>query len=156
MLKHVLIVSNSGLLLYCKEFIKFIKNESQIAGLLTAVEKASTNNTGMQLSYIELTNVAVVIVSHQEAPVRCFLFLDIEDVRVFFVFLCAAFIASSLHAPSSSHCRAMILGALLRMSCCLASWKRILRSTRWLAFVCSAPRSTRSSERKSPKRCAPA
>lgn len=80
MLKHVLIVSNSGLLLYCKEFIKFIKNESQIAGLLTAVEKASTNNTGMQLSYIELTNVAVVIVSHPEAPVRCFLFLDIEDV----------------------------------------------------------------------------
>mmetsp|Transcript_9224 Transcript_9224/g.15163 ORF Transcript_9224/g.15163 Transcript_9224/m.15163 type:complete len:248 (-) Transcript_9224:386-1129(-) len=80
MLRNLLIISASGLVLFSKEFVNAISQSRLVGSLIAAMLEFSAQNTGgLPVSYIELSNVAVSIVTAEESKASCALFHDVED-----------------------------------------------------------------------------
>lgn len=75
-------MATSGLVLFSKEFVNSVAQPRLIGSLLTAMIEFSQQTSGMFVSYIELTNVAVTIVTDDVLKVFCALFHDREDGAV--------------------------------------------------------------------------
>ena len=66
MLRNVLLIATtSGLPLFSKEFLNAVSQPRLIGSLLTAMMEWAVRTTGMPVTYIELTNVAVTIVKDE-------------------------------------------------------------------------------------------
>lgn len=89
MIRNVLLMATSGLVLFAKEFVNAVAQPRLIGSLLTAMIEFSQQTTGMQVSYIELTHVAVTIVVNTGAKVFCALFHDRDDGRAFGRLICS-------------------------------------------------------------------
>jgi hypothetical protein len=104
MLRNLLIVSDAGIVLFSKEFVKGVENvrtrsdaarcvavlircaraapqPSMVGGLVTAMMNFAVQRAGLPVSFIELSTVGVAIVSNSRAKVTCAVFYDLEDVR---------------------------------------------------------------------------
>eukprot|EP00455_Lapot_gusevi_P041811 TRINITY_DN4890_c0_g5_i1.p1 TRINITY_DN4890_c0_g5~~TRINITY_DN4890_c0_g5_i1.p1 ORF type:complete len:250 (+),score=51.87 TRINITY_DN4890_c0_g5_i1:139-888(+) len=79
MLRNLIVISSSGIVLFSKEFLNSIAQPRLIGGLVTAMLDVSINRTGLPVAYIELSNVAIAVVSNIEAKVTCAVFLDRDD-----------------------------------------------------------------------------
>ena len=80
MLRNVLIIATtSGLPLFSKEFLNAVAQPRLIGSLLTAMMEWAVRTTGMPVTYIELSNVAVTIVKDETAGICCALFHDRSD-----------------------------------------------------------------------------
>ena len=70
MLRNVLLIATtSGLTLFSKEFLNAISQPRMIGGLLTAMMESSVRTTGLPVTYIELSNVAVTIMKDEVVKV---------------------------------------------------------------------------------------
>ncbi|OQR90021.1 hypothetical protein ACHHYP_05870 [Achlya hypogyna] len=87
MLRNVLLMATSGLVLFSKEFAHAIAQPRLIGSLLTAMLEFSAKTTGVPVSFIEFSNVAVTIVTSESARVFCALFYDVADGAKFGAFL---------------------------------------------------------------------
>eukprot|EP01041_Mallomonas_annulata_P008729 gene8729-18042_t len=94
-------MASSGLLLFSKEFVNSIAQPRLIGSLLTALLEFSQQTTGMSVSYIELTNVAVTMIIDDTTKVFCALFYDREDGPSFGRLLCAEILHSFLEEYAS-------------------------------------------------------
>ena len=84
MLRNVLLIATtSGLPLFSKEFLNAVSQPRLIGSLLTAMMEWAVRTTGMPVTYIELTNVAVTIVKDEVVKVCCALFHDRTDGPAF-------------------------------------------------------------------------
>jgi len=77
MLRSLLIVSHSGLVLFQKFFVKEVAKVGILGGVVIAMQRLSVLRTGLPVTYIELSKVAVSIASNSR--VTCALFVDAED-----------------------------------------------------------------------------
>ncbi|CAM9195508.1 unnamed protein product [Choristocarpus tenellus] len=83
MIRNVLIMASSGLVLFSKEFVNSLSQPRMVGSLLTAMLEFSVLTAGMQVSYVELTNVAVTLVANDKNKIFCALFHDREDGATF-------------------------------------------------------------------------
>ncbi|CAN0356967.1 unnamed protein product, partial [Discosporangium mesarthrocarpum] len=83
MIRNVLIMASSGLVLFSKEFVNAVSQPRMVGSLLTAMLEFSVLTAGMQVSYVELTNVAVTLVANEKNKIFCALFHDREDGATF-------------------------------------------------------------------------
>lgn len=63
MLRNVLVISDGGLVLFSKEFVNAVAQPRLVGSLLTAMLEFSTNNVGAPVCYIEMSTIAVSIIS---------------------------------------------------------------------------------------------
>lgn len=89
MIRNVLLMATSGLVLFSKEFVNAVSQPRLVGSLLTAMLEFSLQTTGMTVSYIELTNVAIFICVDNVAKVFCALFHDREDGVAFGRLICS-------------------------------------------------------------------
>ncbi|KAJ0409462.1 hypothetical protein P43SY_002352 [Pythium insidiosum] len=87
MLRNVLIMSASGIVLFSKEYVNAVAQPRLVGSLVTAMIEFSTKTTGAPVSYIELSTVAVTIVSDEVHKVSCALFHDTTDGAAFSSFI---------------------------------------------------------------------
>lgn len=83
MIRNVLIMANSGLVLFSKEFSNSIAQPRMIGSLITAIIEFGQQTTGMSVSFIELTHVSIAIVSNEPVKIFCALFFDRQDGKLF-------------------------------------------------------------------------
>mmetsp|Transcript_361 Transcript_361/g.356 ORF Transcript_361/g.356 Transcript_361/m.356 type:complete len:251 (+) Transcript_361:128-880(+) len=88
MIRNFILMATSGLLLFSKEFVNSIAQPRLVGSLLTALLEFSQQTTGMSVSYIELTNVALTMITDETTKVFCALFYDREDGPAFGHLLC--------------------------------------------------------------------
>lgn len=92
MLHSFLIISGrGGIVLFRKSLTKNLVQPGLIAGLLTALCKASTRSIGSPVAYLELERFAITVVDDSAARteadaeyLRCVTFHDVCDVRLLF------------------------------------------------------------------------
>lgn len=89
MIRNVILMATSGLVLFSKEFVNSVAQPRLIGSLLTAMIEFSQQTSGMMVSYIELSNVAVTIVVNDVAKVFCALFHDRDDGCAFGRLICS-------------------------------------------------------------------
>mmetsp|Transcript_4997 Transcript_4997/g.7635 ORF Transcript_4997/g.7635 Transcript_4997/m.7635 type:complete len:251 (-) Transcript_4997:201-953(-) len=89
MIHNVLLMATSGLVLFSKEFVNSVAQPRLIGSLLTAMIEFSQQTSGMQVSYIELSNVAITLVTNDVAKVFCALFHDRDDGCAFGRLICS-------------------------------------------------------------------
>eukprot|EP00949_MAST-11_sp_MAST-11-sp1_P002934 g2934.t1 len=75
MLRSVIVFSSSGLVLFSKNFLEPLAQHRMVASLITAIMKFCTDLLdGMPVSYIELGDICVSIVSNKAANLNCAVF----------------------------------------------------------------------------------
>ena len=79
MIRSILLTSSNGLLLFAKEFPNAVVQPRLVASLMVALQEMSKQATGLKVSYMELKNVGVVLVSLENKKLNCVLFQDRED-----------------------------------------------------------------------------
>ncbi|DAZ98397.1 TPA: hypothetical protein N0F65_000111, partial [Lagenidium giganteum] len=87
MLRNVLIMAASGIVLFSKEYVNTIAQPRLVGSLVTAMLEFSAKTTGNPVSYIELSNVAVTVVSNESHKVFCAMFHDTNDGATFSSFI---------------------------------------------------------------------
>ena len=105
MLRNVLIIATtSGLPLFSKEFLNAVAQPRLIGSLLTAIMEWAVRTTGMPVTYIELSNVAVTIVKDETAGICCALFHDRSDGPAFGKLVASQILYAFLdQRPASAH-----------------------------------------------------
>lgn len=83
MIRNVLVMGKSGLVLFSREFANSVQQPRLVGSLLTAMVEFSTLAAGMQVAYVEMTNVSVTLVGNESAKVFCALFHDRQDGATF-------------------------------------------------------------------------
>lgn len=84
MLRNVLLIATtSGLPLFSKEFLNSVAQPRLVGSLLTAMMVLAVRTTGMPVTYIELSNVAVTLVRDEVVKVCCVLLHDRSDGPAF-------------------------------------------------------------------------
>jgi len=81
-------MATSGLILFSKEFVNSIAKPRLVGSLITAIIEFAQQTTGMGVTYIELSNVSITIITNEAAKIFCALFYDREDGVVFGRLLC--------------------------------------------------------------------
>ena len=89
MIRNVVIMQQSGLVLFSKEFINSIAQPRLVGSLLTAIIEFGQQTTGMGVCFIELSNFAITIVTNDAAKIFCVLFYDREDGVIFGRLICS-------------------------------------------------------------------
>ncbi|KJE90310.1 hypothetical protein CAOG_01640 [Capsaspora owczarzaki ATCC 30864] len=80
MLRHLLIISPAGTVLYDREFVKLIAQPRLTGSLITAILKVCSDVTGLPASYVEIGAVAVSIRTDAgRTGIICALFHDVQD-----------------------------------------------------------------------------
>ncbi|KAJ5076713.1 late endosomal/lysosomal mp1 interacting protein [Anaeramoeba ignava] len=79
MLHNVLIISRAGMLLFNKDFLTQLEKPGLLASLISTIFNFSLDSTGMAVSYIELTKLAITVVNDDATHIYCVLFHDMED-----------------------------------------------------------------------------
>jgi len=79
MLRNLLIVSSSGIVLFQKDFGTALSQPRLLGGLITAMLKASVIRTGLPVSLIEMSGIAVSIATDTKYKVSCSLFYEKTD-----------------------------------------------------------------------------
>ncbi|OQR97496.1 hypothetical protein THRCLA_06929 [Thraustotheca clavata] len=92
MIRNVLLMATSGLVLFSKEFANAIAQPRLIGSLLTAMVEFSIKTTGVPVSFMEFTTVAVSIVTNENAKVFCAMFYDVADGPKFGAFIATEFL----------------------------------------------------------------
>ncbi|CAH0487983.1 unnamed protein product [Peronospora farinosa] len=97
MLRNVLIMASSGIVLFSKEYANAVAQPRLVGSLITAMLEFSTKTSGAPVSYIQMSFVAVTVVTNDKHKVFCAMFHDTTDGASFSAFvaqeLLAAFIA---------------------------------------------------------------
>lgn len=83
MIRNVLVMAKSGVVLFSKEFVNPVAQPRLVGSLLTAILEFSNLSAGMQVSYVEMTNVGVTLVGSEATTVYVALFHDREDGATF-------------------------------------------------------------------------
>ncbi|GBG31107.1 Hypothetical Protein FCC1311_073282 [Hondaea fermentalgiana] len=83
MLRNVLVISSSGLLLFSKEFVNAAEQPRLLGSVITAMLEKAKQTTGLQLSYMEFSKLAITIVGNEPKTVFCVLFHDCDDGEEF-------------------------------------------------------------------------
>ena len=96
-------MATSGLVLFSKEFVNSIAKSRMVGSLISAIIEFGQQTTGMGVYYMELSNVAVTIVTDDVAKIFCALFYDREDGVVFGRLICSEILNSFTQEYSSSH-----------------------------------------------------
>mmetsp|Transcript_32140 Transcript_32140/g.46334 ORF Transcript_32140/g.46334 Transcript_32140/m.46334 type:complete len:266 (-) Transcript_32140:1564-2361(-) len=89
MIRNVIIMQQSGLVLFSKEFINSIAQPRLVGSLITAIIEFGQQTTGMGVCFIELTHVSITIVTNDVAKIFCALFYDREDGVIFGRLVCS-------------------------------------------------------------------
>jgi hypothetical protein len=79
MIRTLILISQSGLVLFIKSFVNAVSQPRLIGSLLTAMIEFSSKVAGMPLAYIELLGCGVSIVTNDVAKVNCAIFYDLDD-----------------------------------------------------------------------------
>ncbi|CAH0482748.1 unnamed protein product [Peronospora belbahrii] len=97
MLRNVLIMASSGIVLFSKEYVNAVAQPRLVGSLITAMLEFSNKASGAPVSYIQMSSVAVTVVTDDNHKVFCAMFHDTTDGANFSAFvaqeLLAAFIA---------------------------------------------------------------
>ncbi|CAI5746816.1 unnamed protein product [Peronospora destructor] len=97
MLRNVLIMASSGIVLFSKEYVNAVAQPRLVGSLITAMLEFSNKASGAPVSYIQMSSVAVTVVTNDNHKVFCAMFHDTTDGASFSAFvaqeLLAAFIA---------------------------------------------------------------
>jgi hypothetical protein len=101
MIRNVIIMQQSGLVLFSKEFINSIAQPRLVGSLLTAIIEFGLQTTGMGVCYIELTNFSITIVTNDTAKIFCVLFYDREDGVIFGRLICSEILKAFTQEYSS-------------------------------------------------------
>lgn len=88
MLRNIIIMATSGLVLFSKEFLNGIAQPRLVGSLITAIIEFGQQTTGMGVSFIELSNVSISIITNEGAKIFCALFYDKDDGIIFGRLLC--------------------------------------------------------------------
>lgn len=88
MLRNIIIMATSGLVLFSKEFVNGIAQPRLVGSLITAIIEFGQQTTGMGVTFIELSNVSISIITNEPAKIFCALFYDREDGLEFGRLLC--------------------------------------------------------------------
>lgn len=89
MLRNIIIMATSGLVLFSKEFTNGIAQPRLVGSLITAIIEFGQQTTGMGVTFIELSNVSISIITNESAKIFCALFYDREDGLIFGRLLCS-------------------------------------------------------------------
>jgi len=81
MLDHLMLLNSSGVVLFQKEFVGSISQPRMVASLIVTLLKFSQDSTGLPVSYIEMAQSSLSIVSDDKTKVVCIVFHSREDGR---------------------------------------------------------------------------
>ncbi|KAJ8611936.1 hypothetical protein CTAYLR_004364 [Chrysophaeum taylorii] len=82
-LRNVIVLAQSGLVLFAKDFVHGVAQPRLLGSLLTAVTEFSMQTTGMKPTFIELSSMAVTIVRDDVVKLMCALVHDRNDSAPF-------------------------------------------------------------------------
>lgn len=82
-LRNVIVLAQSGLVLFAKDFVHGVAQPRLLGSLLTAMTEFSEQTTGMKPSFIELSSMAVTIVRDETVRLMCALIHDRDDSASF-------------------------------------------------------------------------
>jgi len=89
MLKNIIILQNSGMILFSKEFPNTIAQPRLVGSLITTLIEFGRQTTGMFTSFINLSKVSVAIVHNESVKMFCALIYDVQDGKLFGKLLCS-------------------------------------------------------------------
>jgi len=90
MLRNIIILANSGMILFSKEFSNSIGKNSRLLGpLITTLIEFGKQVSGMCTTFINLSKVSVAIVHNESVKVFCVLIYDAQDGKLFGKLLCS-------------------------------------------------------------------
>lgn len=90
MLRTIIIIGTaSGLVLFSRDFNSNVPHPRMMGSLMTAIREFGQQTTGMSISYMELSNIAVSMVANEDAKIFCALFYDREDGFAFGRLICS-------------------------------------------------------------------
>jgi len=78
MLRNILIISQSGIVIFNKNFSKATHKEKLIGPLIAAITELAKSSAGLPLSYIEMQSVSVSIATDDKTGTMCVVFHDLE------------------------------------------------------------------------------
>ncbi|KAL7683643.1 hypothetical protein Plhal304r1_c040g0118131 [Plasmopara halstedii] len=97
MLRNVLIMASSGIVLFSKEYANAVAQPRLVGSLITAMLEFSNKASGAPVSYIQMSSVAVTMITNDKHKVFCAMFHDTTDGASYSAFvaqeLLTAFIA---------------------------------------------------------------
>ncbi|ETK71780.1 hypothetical protein, variant 3 [Phytophthora nicotianae CJ01A1] len=79
MLRNVLIMASSGIVLFSKEYANAVAQPRLVGSLITAMLEFSNKASGAPVSYIQMSSVAVTVVTNDKHKVFCAMFHDTTD-----------------------------------------------------------------------------
>ncbi|TDH66341.1 uncharacterized protein CCR75_002734 [Bremia lactucae] len=79
MLRNVLIMASSGIVLFSKEYVNAVAQPRLVGSLITAMLEFSSKASGAPVSYIQMSLVAVTVVTNDKHKVFCAMFHDTTD-----------------------------------------------------------------------------
>ncbi len=82
-------MATSGLVLFLKEFQNSVAQPKMIGSLITTIVVFGQQTTGMSVSYIEFSHVALSIITNEASKISCALFYDREDGKLFGRLVCS-------------------------------------------------------------------
>jgi hypothetical protein len=90
-----------GILLFSQEFPGSIPQPRMVGPLITAIIEFGHQTTGMAVSYINLSNISIAIVTNEVNNLMCALFYDREDGKLFGKLICSEILGAFIQNYSS-------------------------------------------------------
>jgi hypothetical protein len=81
MIKNLIILNNSGIPFFSKDFLNGINNIGKLGSLITGLINLSQRTTGFNTEYIELEDLSTTIIVDTNG-MMCVLIMDTSDVII--------------------------------------------------------------------------